>query len=209
MKLSMARTIGMEVVEAMAPGCDRVMIAGSVRRGKAEVKDIEIVYISRMVEEQVDLFNVAEMPATEGLIGDLVRNGFWHFDDQVKRNGPLHKRLVRPIYNSPGVGVPRVVIELFRAVIENWGLILALRTGPADFNRLLVTRLTGAMPADMQMRGGFLWRRGQRLETPTEEIFFEEIGVPCWAPEERSAARLARWLWERGRGEGEEEEEGV
>jgi len=201
MELSVARRVGMEVVEALAPGCDRVMMAGSARRGKAEPKDLEIVYISRMVKEQVDLFTVIKAPATEKLIYDLIEQGFWHFDDQVKRNGPLYKRMVHSIYNSPGVGVPKMVIELFRANHVNWGLILALRTGPEDFMHLLVTRLCGAIPVDMEMRAGFLWRRGQRLETPTEEIFFEEIGVPCWAPEERSAVRLARWLWERGRGE--------
>ncbi len=201
MELNVAREIGMAVVEAMSPACDRVMMAGSVRRGKAEPKDVEIVYIARMVEEQVDLFNVAEMPATEGLIGELVDRGFWCFDDQVKRNGPLHKRMVMGWLPPPVGWDGRVVIELYRARPENWGLILALRTGPVEFNRLLVTRLTGAMPADMQMYAGQLWRRGKALETPTEEIFFEEVGVPCWAPEERSAVKLARWLWERGRGE--------
>ena len=194
MKLEKARTLGMQVVEALAPACDRIMIAGSVRRGKAEPKDIEIVYIATLVERQKDLFSTGDFPLTEERIGHLVAQRFWQFDEQVKRNGPKYKRLVMRAKDDE-----QIVVELFRAASENWGLQLALRTGPAPFNHQLVTRIMhgGCMPVDMMMSGGFLWRRGLRLDTPTEESFFEELGVPCWPPEERSPVKLSRFLFER------------
>lgn len=42
MKLEAARRIAEQLIESMQPYCERVMIAGSIRRGRAEVKDIEI-----------------------------------------------------------------------------------------------------------------------------------------------------------------------
>jgi len=190
MKLEQARRIGMVVVEMLAPACERerVGVAGSVLRGKAEPKDIEIVYIPRLVEERINLFEVAQVPATEGRIAELVRAGFWRFDVEVRRNGPKYKRLV---HEASGM-----VVELFRAEMGNWGLVLALRTGPGDFNHLLVTRFRGAMPGNMVMRDGWLWRAGRRVETPTEEAFFEALGVPWWPPQERTVGRLGEWLVE-------------
>ncbi|MDY6877344.1 MAG: hypothetical protein SWK90_14230 [Chloroflexota bacterium] len=204
MRLETGRRMGMRVVETLAPGCVRAKIAGSVRRGKRECKDIEIVYIAQMGLRVADLFGgTEEYSVADGLIEGLVEKGYWRRDEEVKRWGSKYKRVVLEDIGywglrnwELGIG-ERVVVELFRAVQENWGLVLALRTGPAEFNHLLVNRFGGAMPADMCMRDGSLWRMGRRVETPTEEVFFGELGVPCWGPGERSAARLGRWLWER------------
>jgi hypothetical protein len=43
-----ARRIGDELVEALTPRCEQVSIAGSLRRGKTEVSDIEIPYVPRI-----------------------------------------------------------------------------------------------------------------------------------------------------------------
>ena len=43
MELSKARDIADQVIERLRPHCERVQIAGSIRRGKERVKDIEIV----------------------------------------------------------------------------------------------------------------------------------------------------------------------
>ena len=45
MKHADALTIALGLVERLRPACTRIEIAGSVRRGYAEVKDIEIVAI--------------------------------------------------------------------------------------------------------------------------------------------------------------------
>jgi len=196
MKLEQMRLVGMRVVEAMAPGCERISIAGSVRRRKAEPKDLEIVYIAQMVERRKDLFTAEVVPATEGLVIELMASGFWRLDTEVKRNGPLYKRMVM---RASSRGPDEVVVELFRAEVGNWGLQLALRTGPAEFNHLLVTPRSqrGAMPAGMRMAGGWLWRGEERLESGTEEEFFGQVGVPCWEPGERSEERLEEWLREQ------------
>ena len=81
MKWQQAWEIGMEVVEAMSPACDRIMIAGNVRRAKLEPKDVEIVYIPRMQSERLDLFSYGDVPATETLIRDLVNRKLTKWSD--------------------------------------------------------------------------------------------------------------------------------
>jgi DNA polymerase/3'-5' exonuclease PolX len=186
-----AYKIAKTVMEELSPGAERIVIAGSIRRGKQAPKDIEIVYLPAMEERQVDMFSVEPRPVMDRVLIELAERRFLVLDPMVKRNGPKYKRL---IHVASGM-----VVELFTAETENWGLVLALRTGPADFNQLLVSRLTGAMPMDMKMEGGWLWRRGVWLQTPEEEDFFREIGVPCWPPGQRTAERLRAWMEKRGR----------
>ena len=197
MRWQQAWEIGMEMVEALSPVCDRIMVAGSVRRHKAEPKDVEIVYIPRMQSERVDLFSYEDVPATEAMIQELVNRSFWNFDGRIRRNGPKYKRMVQ----SPLASGEPVVIELFRAQADNWGYVLALRTGPGDFNKIWAAHPWdgGCLPADITLKGGYLWCGGKPVATPSEDEFFAEIGLPCWQPEERSAIRLAKFLVESAR----------
>jgi DNA polymerase/3'-5' exonuclease PolX len=193
MELERARQIARNVIYYFGAACEQIAIAGSIRRLKAEVKDIEIVYVPLYEEQEVNLFEVAQVPATEGRVTHLIRGGYWELDSHIKRNGPKYKRLVKD----------GVAIELFRAERDNWGLIYALRTGSADFMRAVVTRsdaewAIGCMPTDMFMRDGDLWRMTpqgrQVIPTPTEESFFAAIGLPVFPPEERDIGRLCKWL---------------
>lgn len=189
MKLKTAQAIALEVIENLSPACERIVYAGSARREKPEIKDLEIVYISQMFTIPATFFDDISIPRTEKLIVDLVARRFWDFDSTTRRNDPRYRRLVHLATGA--------TIELFRAQPENWGLILALRTGPAEFNHLLVDRMGGAMDVDMCMRAGYLWNRGKRLDSPDEETFFAQIGVPCWPPEERSQEKLKSYLKEK------------
>ena len=195
MKLLQVQEIAREIIQALDPAhtCRCIMVAGSVRREKPEVKDVEICYVPRYTLRVVDLFGATvKVSATDDAIDGLVARGVLGWDAEVKRNGPKHKRLV---HIASGV-----VIELFAATPENWGLILALRTGPAEFNHKLVTqrRNGGAMPTGMRMQGGYLWRGLEQLESLDEETFFEQVGIPCWLPQERTVQRLRAWLEVQG-----------
>jgi DNA polymerase/3'-5' exonuclease PolX len=50
MELIKARRIAEELVKILRPACSRVEIAGSIRREKSEVKDIELVAVTRWVD---------------------------------------------------------------------------------------------------------------------------------------------------------------
>jgi hypothetical protein len=61
--LARARIIAGEVLDLLSPVCERIEIAGSVRREKATVGDIEILCAPRVRHEtQMDLFGQATGP---------------------------------------------------------------------------------------------------------------------------------------------------
>ena len=184
MEREKALAVARKVMGLLGPAVDRIAVAGSVRRGVDEAKDVELVYVPRLVAAQRTLFEMGKVPATEARIYELMQLSVLRLDQEVLRNGPKYKRVIHVASGA--------VVELFRADWANWGLILALRTGPADFMKVLVSHewKGGVMPVGMKMQGGYLWRDGQGLSTPTEECFFQEMGLQMWQPEWRTAGRL-------------------
>src|SRR5689334_6087874 len=66
-----AKQVAERYVAALKDFCepDRVIVAGSIRRRRATVKDIEIVYIPRMVESTAtDLFTTAMESAVDRML---------------------------------------------------------------------------------------------------------------------------------------------
>jgi DNA polymerase/3'-5' exonuclease PolX len=194
MKLDEARQVAEEIVAALAPACERVEIAGSIRRCVPEVKDVEIVFIAKTETFVQDLFGdvVKEICHADLVIADLIDGGVLARDEQVKRWGPKYKRAIHCS--------SRMVVELFRAQPDNWGYILALRTGPAGFNKIWAAyvREGGCLPSYLRLKGGYVWQNGERVVTATEESFFATILVRCWPPEERARERLRAHLVARG-----------
>lgn len=83
-----------------------------------------------------------------------------------------------------------IPVELYVATPQNWGYILAIRTGPKDFSRDLVTPVSkgGLMPAGISVQGGMVYQGDimrSQVAVPTEEAFFELWGLPCAPPHER------------------------
>lgn len=111
MKLEQALPIAERVRELLAPHCERVEIAGSIRRRKPEVGDIEIVAIPKPYE--VGLFASGIAPIVEA----------W-----PKIRGELPCRYTRRRLPEG------IEADLFFARPENWGLIFAIRTGSAAFS---------------------------------------------------------------------------
>lgn len=198
-------TVAESLVEKLAPDCERIEVAGSIRRGKADPKDIEIVAIPKFERWSTvtTLFgdseeasrNLLDEVLEEWLQGDVLH----HRLDKNGRQawGDRFKRLVYsppPFYSSENRAA--YPLDLFSVLPPaQWGVIFAIRTGPAEFSHSLVTSrvLGGAMPSDMRVKDGALYYGGQIMNTPEEADFFKAIGLPCWPPEERSGERLMEW----------------
>lgn len=188
----------------------RCEIAGSLRRGQREVGDVEMV-IEPTFDE--DLFGspLPTSSALEGAIDLCVERGLLIWDRDVPRNGLRHKRLIFPALSIP--------LDLFVTTGENWGNILAIRTGDADFSRLLVTQRYkgGLLPDSMRHGDGRLLARAQGypdfrqepepnsymenvLACPTEAAFFAFLGldVPLVHLRTASSARFLTYLPELG-----------
>lgn len=187
---------------AIADVTERTQIAGSLRRGLPTAGDIEIVCTPKLEQiEATDMFGQAVATHTVDRLGErmesLLQAGIVEkrsVRDGSFRWGGKHKRLTFQ-------GAP---IDLFCCDAERWGLILTIRTGPYQYSHQLVTErgktlkvgtapngrpLTrlGLLPAHLKVQGGWLTSRtsGERIPTPTEESFYDAIGLPWVAPEDR------------------------
>jgi DNA polymerase/3'-5' exonuclease PolX len=214
------RALAEKLKAELTLACERIEIAGSIRRRQAGPGDIEIVCIPRIRQlTQAGLFGVdaglGEVNELEALVERLTsEEGEWEFDPIVKRNGERYKRLRhRKIRNYLDEMAP---VDLFITDARSWGWIFTLRTGPSDFSKTLVSQALqrGWFVAD----GGLLHQHRRQYNkagkalpcpkgehcslikpTPEEADFLAALGVPCWPPAERQVVRLVKYLTEQRR----------
>ncbi|MEM1339806.1 MAG: hypothetical protein AAGF96_18745 [Bacteroidota bacterium] len=167
MQLEHAQKIANAIMGQLAPHCDRIEIAGSVRRKRPWVKDIEIVCIPKPYE--TGLF--------ESGIASVVNQ--WK-----KKKGELPcKNTQRYIPVRTQNGTTHIVLDLFLVKPENWGLQLAIRTGSAKYSHLVLA--TGWKKRGYTSVNGILTQRGKQYPVYEEKDLFERIGLPYVLPENR------------------------
>ncbi len=163
-----ALEIAKKYLEKLSPYCERIEIAGSLRRKNSIVHDIEIVCIPKKLWRKTGLFEGEEVPIQS-------------FVDEVNKlerikGDPSGKYTKRMLPEG-------LTLDLFMCTPENWGYIFTIRTGPARFSKELVK---------IAKRKGFLMRDGvvydfhrKPLALPEEKDFFRIIGVQWVRPEVR------------------------
>jgi len=166
--LETAERIAKKYLEELAPFCERIEIAGSIRRRKAEVGDIEIVCQPKRVEM---LFGVTAPLAIRDPKGA-----------EPLKGGPRYRQ-----YSLP----EGVHLDLFIVLPPaQWGVIFAIRTGGAEFSRKLVTprKYGGYLPSAYTVRDGAVHRvdTGEMILTPEEIDFFNLCELGWIKPEERN-----------------------
>src|SRR5438128_74037 len=172
-----AERIAAAIVADLAPSCARIQVAGSVRRRKAVIDDIEIEAIPRH--------------APAGLFGDCTANLLWehlHATDAYRFTKGDHAagryyQLTLPLHAG-------VQLDLFLAQPDNWGLTLLVRTGSAAFSTALLARwkrwhgIGRDQPGSVD--GRLVTRDGRAVPTPEEETVFQLLGMQPVPPERRS-----------------------
>jgi DNA polymerase/3'-5' exonuclease PolX len=170
---------------ALFEGCYEVWtVAGSVRRRKPEVGDVEHVVMPKMGEVEVSggLFPVRK-----------VVNLLWHRLDGLIADGTLQKHVYQTIIGNQsrwgdkyrGVDFRGFNHEIFTAEKSNFGSVLLIRTGPADYSQAFVTRiLAGGM---YRQQDGYLVHigTGEIVPIPDEETYCKMAGMPHISPERR------------------------
>ena len=162
MLYSTALPIAENVLALLAPHCERIEIAGSIRRKKADVGDIEIVAIPKHYD--VGIF--------ESGVATVINR--WQ-----KVKGEL------PCKYTQRMLPEGIKVDIFFATPENWGLILAIRTGSADYSHYVLA--TAWVAAGYNSVDGYLRsRKGDMLVPVREERdLFRMIGVEWVSPEFR------------------------
>jgi DNA polymerase (family X) len=170
----LALNVAEELHETLGPACERLAIAGSLRRGEPVVGDVELLAISKIGGQDGNLYNLLDRE-----LDDLLTRGVLELRLNRRGNrigyGPLNKYLV---HLSTGVAV-----DLFSATPENWGMAYLVRTGPKDFN-IRVMRRFRALGLEGHAYGGV--SRGQEtVACPDEETVFQLLGWPYLKPQQR------------------------
>lgn len=185
MDLLRAHHIAEHFCTLLEPACKRIQIAGSVRRRKLQVDDVELV-AEPLIVPVFDLFGeqVGERNLLNELLDVYKANGRLSLDDQVRRDGLRYKRFVHT------EEARAISVDLFIVTPPaQWGVIMALRTGPALYSKWLVTQRSkgGALHDDSYVRDGAVWYDGEPLPMPEEVDFFTFLGVPSLPPTDRQA----------------------
>lgn len=172
--------------------CERVQIAGSLRREKAMVGDIELVAIPKFKGSH----NLLDIRCA-----DLLRTN--HITKRLNKNNvPIAWGKMGDISRYKAMIFANAPIDLFIVLPDRqWGPTFLIRTGPGDANEALVTQdgwvnqhgIRGTLPEYLSFRDGAIWRGDSRLDTPEEADVFDAVGMPYIQPNERSVQEYQLW----------------
>lgn len=180
MYLTEARKIADKWIVLLRPWCKQIAVAGSVRRSKHEVKDIEIV-AEPIMEPELDLFGVVQQMRVP-IMGLL---------DSYEQDGTITRGKRGEKYQQ--IGLPEGInLDLFLVTPPaQWGVIFTIRTGPADFSQWLVTQRNkgGCLPSDLRVAHGAVWRGEHIVPMPDEIDFLDLVGVGWINPSQRKGPR--------------------
>lgn len=177
MKYEQAFRIAEEIGAKLHPYVDKLRVAGSIRRKKAEPNDIEIVCIPKTRIIREGLFN-DEKIIRHPNFGETIRQEY-----EILKGDPDKGKYIQCLHPEG------IKIDIFLAVRENWGYIFSIRTGSSEFSKFLAARW---------VRWGYKGVEGhivnvdtgERIVLKTEKAFFDLLGLKVVPPEKRNQDRL-------------------
>jgi len=168
MILSNAKKIAARYKALLKPHCERIEIAGSIRRECVVVSDIELVLIPKKIIVPDGLFDFEQ--ARHPLFVECVNSL------KKIKGDPSGKYTQRLLPEG-------IKLDIFIATPNNWGLIYAIRTGPAQFSHKVLGR--GWRRKGLKSESGMLTDGLLRIPVHEERELFDLIGVRYIAPQHR------------------------
>lgn len=170
--------------------CDRFCATGGYRRGKSEMKDLEILYIPRVGEEADpgDLFGaLRSVNLTDRFLEELERQGV--ITRRLSSAGHETWGALNKLARHVATGLP---IDFFAASHENWFNRLVVTTGPKDLN-ILISGKAREIGWEWEVYQAGFFPRGKTWETAvgerrtmrSEREVFAFAQLPYMRPEER------------------------
>lgn len=170
-----AEHIANHLLSDLQPLCqpEKCVIAGSLRCRKEKVNDIEIVCIPRWDKA---LTPGKLFPHDQNLVINYLQKGdFYKRGINIIKGGPRYHQII----------FQNAQVDVFMTTAEQWGRILALRTGPDIYSIKLASRWKelGYQGVD----GELVKREGIQTKPkfPTEKSFFDFLGWDYVEPEMR------------------------
>lgn len=172
MILEQAERIAQTMVEELAPFCVRIEIAGSIRRRRAEVGDIDLVCIPKGLTGRAGILARCNRAPN----GRMVKEGEQYvvFEYQLPAGFPLQLDLW---FAHQGGS------DMFNPDPSNWGMLLLARTGSAMHNVWLAQRAKERGLRFNPHRG--ILKGDAVLASETEQQIFTALGCSYIQPERR------------------------
>jgi len=152
---------------AALPSVQQVYIAGSIRRGKRDPKDIELV---ALVQPVTDIFGQAEDAPTMDATDLLLAQG------QKLKGGRSYTQLV----------IDGHKVDYFQTWdAQRFGLLLFIRTGSADYVHRALIHWKSLTHGGYSSSNLLHDAAGTPRPTPTEAAVYAALEWPWAAPEDR------------------------
>jgi len=149
---------------------ENARIAGSLRRGKDAVRDVDVVFQGELTEELHEAL---------GKLGTIVAGG---------------AKKVRMVLEVPGVKfkaneVQGLQVDIVACAPEEFGACLMYLTGPHDYNVKMRSHAKG-MGFKLNEKG--LWKGDERIAGATEKEIFEALNLSWTSPAGRQDLKTFR-----------------
>lgn len=180
-KAELAIPIAQDLCRQLSPFCERIAIAGSLRRRRPEAGDIEILYVPKIGEKPDGLFGSKSYSMADAEIERMLAEGMIAKRPNV--NGSFTWGEKNKFAIDCATGIP---IDFFSTPLENWWVYLVVRTGGKDTNLRLTT---GAQKLGKSLNAygcGVTNADGSVTPATSEEHVFDLCGVPYLKPWERA-----------------------
>lgn len=170
-----------DFVSKVSGHCEKAAVAGSIRRLKPKVKDMEIVVQPIFNADLLGEVDYETPTKLDRLLDEMLADGTLEKRPREVRGESQYawgRKYKAAIYRS-------IPLDLFIVVPPaEWGAVFTIRTGSADFSQALVTM---ARDQGLQCKAGHLVRiaTGETIHTPSEKSFFREVGAHWREPQDR------------------------
>ena len=179
-----AISVARDICAALLPVAERLIVAGSLRRRKPDVGDVEILYVPRFETEQADMFSTREANLVNRALDQLLWAG------TIQKRPNVNGAFSWGDKNKLAIHASGIPVDFFEATNLNWFNYLVCRTGGSE-NNIRIAAAAQARGwkwnpyANGFSRGGPLAGESNFHAVGSEREVFEFVGLPYLEPWER------------------------
>ena len=175
---SVAMEIAVEIMNRLRLACERLVVAGSLRRQRLTVGDIELLYIPRVEErgDPGDMFARRTVNLVDIEIATMEREGVL-----VRRKNTLGREMFGSKNKLMVHVASGIRVDLFSTTVASWWNYLVCRTGPAELNERICCAAKAIGWKWRPYEAGFA-RGGEMRAMGSEEEVFAFVGLAYMRP---------------------------
>ena len=163
--------------------CDNLICAGSLRRRKVEVGDVEILFIPQFTAVKDGLFDSKRISVVDLALDEILKAGIITKRKNVNGSEMWGEKNKLAVHVASGIPV-----DFFAATHDNWFNYLVCRTGGAENNRQIAVAANDKGWTWNPYGSGFSRPSGLGREyhhVTSEQDVFDFVGLPYREPWER------------------------